>query len=145
MSEPLPESDRLAAVRADDQLTDAYAPLVRSLESTVGDRLRSVGVYHGDDLAFVCMRPDVADAYSDRALDQVADDVGFRGTLDDDQQSALFELGDVDYVVTGFENGVVVRVRAGNARGVVVSLERPVDAALSEFVATVTENLPQRR
>ncbi|MFC7096743.1 DUF7522 family protein [Halobaculum marinum] len=108
--------------------------LVTDLRREVGDALRAVGTYDGDDYHVRYLRDDVAPALDDDDLDAIRQGAVF-DSLERDYYERLFSTaGDFEATVRRFEDALVVEVPTGHGGGVLASVDRHHDGSVSAVI-----------
>ncbi|MFC7070856.1 DUF7522 family protein [Halobaculum lipolyticum] len=108
--------------------------LVTDLRGEVGDALRAVGTYDGDDYHVRYLRDDVAPALDDDDLDAIRQGAVF-DSLERDYYERLFATaGTFEATVRRFEHAVVVEVPTCHGGGVLASIDRAHDGCVDAVV-----------
>jgi len=112
----------------------ATSDLVAAARDHVGDSLRVVATYEGDDLEFHYLRDDVAADYSDAEFDKIREHVFLEG-IQEPHVEDLFDCRDLQCQSFVFEDFVAFHYNEDDARGRFVSADRDAFDELDEFVA----------
>ncbi|SDM75110.1 hypothetical protein SAMN04487949_2490 [Halogranum gelatinilyticum] len=104
------------------------------LEEKVGDSLRTVGLYDGTTLELLFVRPDVVTTYDEGDFEDIAREMGFASALTDKHKERVYEVGDLDHVVRGFEEATMVRIPIDEHRGVFFSFDASEEVELPTLV-----------
>lgn len=115
--------------------------LVSAVRATVGDGLRSMGLYRRGDLEFGYLRSDVRAAYSADAAAQIGEHFVFEA-LDAKIAEGLFSGGEIEYLTCGLADVVVYQFVADPLRGLFFSVDADAPSLPDQLGATVSEQLP---
>ncbi|WP_435335132.1 hypothetical protein [Haloarchaeobius sp. TZWWS8] len=129
------------------QYADETSPRKRIVERTDGvvDRLCSelgsdlsmVGFYNSEVLELHYVHETVREQYDQHELDALASDLCLDARMGDAYQESLVQLGQLNFVVTGFDDGLLARVPLGEEVGVAVTTNLNAGDTITTLVPRV--------
>jgi hypothetical protein len=124
-------------------MAEPQRDLVPELRGHLDDGLRVVGTHDESTWNIQYIRDDVADAYGDDSIEEIANDLVF-DVLNIQQQESLYELGAHRATLRLFEDGFVVHVPIDSREGCLVSLDEDATLNGREVVSLVQDATGER-
>lgn len=103
------------------------------LRDRLGDDLRSVGWYTGDEYELVYAREDVIDQYTDEEVADVFRDLGVE-SLEKEMLEEMYEHGRLNCTVRCFDEAIEMHFVATQGEGLAVALEPAAFVAHETFI-----------
>jgi len=113
------------------------------LRDHVGESLRSVARYDADGYEVLYLREDVDADYVSEELGEIYDDLVLSG-LGTTRVESLFNAGDLECTVYGFEDASVFHVVSGRESGLVVSVDSDTAVNMAAFSELLHEVAAER-
>ncbi|WP_439025763.1 DUF7522 family protein [Haloarchaeobius sp. DT45] len=114
--------------------------VVERLRAELGDDLSLVAFYNEDVLEIHFVHETVREQYRPTDLDALASDLCLDARMGDAYQESLVQLGQLNFVVTGFDDGLLARVPLGQQVGVAVTTNLNAGEKIATLVPAVVEN-----
>lgn len=112
---------------------DNSQQLVQKLHEEAGDSLRSVSRYEEDTYEKLFLRENVDAIYSEDEFEEIFEDLRLEGwgrdTLED-----LFNAGDLECSVYGFEQAMMFHFVTSDFKGALVTYDRDAGVDTEEFI-----------
>lgn len=102
--------------------------------------LRSIIEYEKRDYTIHHFRPDVQAAYTDDEVTGVIDEL-VMGSLGAEHFESIFNAGEFECSIFGFENAVMFHFFGGDTNGTFITVDRDVHLNLDDFINTCTNEL----
>lgn len=108
-------------------------------EQTDGS-LRSITEYHKRDYTIHYFRDDIDANYSDNDVTDIIDEL-VMGSLGATHFESLFNAGDFECSIFGFEQAVMFHFLRNDVQGVFITVDRDVHLNLDEFIRACKQEL----
>ncbi|WP_435360777.1 DUF7522 family protein [Haloarchaeobius sp. DFWS5] len=103
------------------RIADETDGVVEQLRETLGADLSMVALYNEDVLELHYVHETVREQYDQNGLDALASDLCLDARMGDAYQESLVQLGQLNFVVTGFDDGLLARIPLDDRTGVAVT------------------------
>lgn len=114
--------------------------LATFLESQVGDNLRSVAYYDGEEYDVTYVRDDVASEYSPDEVERVFEDIRLEG-FTKPHQEGLYHHDSLNCTMRCFDDAVEMHFALNDRRGIAVAFDAEALSAQRTFVGRCLEVL----
>ncbi|WP_267642740.1 DUF7522 family protein [Haloarchaeobius amylolyticus] len=125
--------------RAKKRIVERTDGVVERLREELGDDLSLVAFYNEDVLEIHFVHDTVREQYRQEDLDALASDICLDARMGDPYQESLVQLGQLNFVVTGFDDGLLARVPLGEQVGVAVTTNLNAGAKIATLVPRVVD------
>jgi hypothetical protein len=117
--------------------------LVTFLRDRVGENLRSVVYYDGEEYDVAYLQEDVREQYSADEMEEVVEDLGFEA-LTKPMQEELYVHGSLNCTVKCFEDAIEMNFPFSEREGVAVSLSGEAFVTQQTFIGKCMETVGVR-
>jgi hypothetical protein len=114
--------------------------VVERLQDELGRDLTMVSVYNEDVLEIHYFHETLRQQYDSDDLDALAADLCLDGRMGDAFQEELLQLGRFNFVVKGFDDGLLLRVPLDDRTGVAVSTNLNAGEQIATLVPAIVED-----
>ncbi|MCT9096041.1 hypothetical protein [Haloarchaeobius sp. HME9146] len=125
--------------RSEKRIVERTDGVVEQLREELGDDLSLIAFYNEDVLEIHFVHETVREQYQQQGLDALASDLCLDARMGDAYQESLVQLGQLNFVVTGFDDGLLARVPLGQQVGVAVTTNLNAGDRITTLVPRVVE------
>ncbi|WP_435363344.1 DUF7522 family protein [Haloarchaeobius sp. DYHT-AS-18] len=125
--------------RSEKRIVERTDGVVERLREELGDDLSLVAFYNEDVLEIHFVHETVREQYQQQGLDALASDLCLDARMGDAYQESLVQLGQLNFVVTGFDDGLLARVPLGQQVGVAVTTNLNAGDRITTLVPRVVD------
>ncbi|WP_435317721.1 DUF7522 family protein [Haloarchaeobius sp. TZWSO28] len=125
--------------RSEKRIVERTDGVVEQLREELGDDLSLIAFYNEDVLEIHFVHETVREQYQQQGLDALASDLCLDARMGDAYQESLVQLGQLNFVVTGFDDGLLARVPLGQQVGVAVTTNLNAGDRITTLVPRVVD------
>ncbi|WP_435347542.1 DUF7522 family protein [Haloarchaeobius sp. HRN-SO-5] len=122
------------------RIVDRTDDVVERLQDQLGRDLTMVAVYNEDVLEIHYFHETLRHQYDSADLDALAADLCLDGRMGDAFQEELLQLGQFNFVVKGFDDGLLLRVPLDDRTGVAVSTNLNAGEQIATLVPDIVRD-----
>jgi len=126
------------------QIVERTGGIVERLRDELGRDLTMVAAYNADVLEIHYFHETFREQYEPSDLDALAADLCLDGRMGDAFQEELLQLGRFNFVVKGFDDGLLLRVPLSDGTGVAVSTNLNAGEKVATLVPRIVEDCEVR-